>query len=105
MSLTVSGLNKKVAVPYLRDKYGDDIFSAFNDNLTVPAGYSGRNAHTYIDTETSGKVYDYEGVPGYYHEYSSIHLSESEYTLSISKQYANFLLDIQANDTFEEVLF
>lgn len=105
MSLTVSGLNKKVAVPYLRDKYGDDIFSAFTDNLTVPAGYSGRNTHTYIDTETSGKVYDYEGVAEYYHEYSSIHLSESEYSLSISKQYANFLLDIQASDTFTEVLF
>lgn len=102
ISLTVSGLNKKKAIPYLLDKYGrDKIFEAFTDdeygidNLVVPQGFSGRMVSTYIDEETEGIIIDYLGNKGVYHELSSVNLNESTYTLSLSEDYIKFLLGIK----------
>ena len=94
-SLTVSGLNKKITLPYLLDKYGDDIFNKFDNNLYIDGKHTGKNTHTYIDDERQGKLKDYQGNISDYHEYSCIHLSESDYSLSISQEYLNFLLSIQ----------
>lgn len=94
-SLTVSGLNKKITLPYLLDKYGDDIFNKFANNLYIDGKHTGKNTHTYIDDERQGKLKDYQGNISDYHEYSCIHLSESDYSLSISQEYLNFLLAIQ----------
>ena len=93
-SLTVSGLNKKIALPYLLKKYGSNIFNAFSDGLYIPNGYTGKNTHTYIDDIQSGYITDYQGNVARYHEYSSIHLGSSDYSLSISQEYINFLLNI-----------
>lgn len=102
ISLTVSGLNKKKAIPYLLDKYGEEgIFEAFKDdefgidNMTIPQGFSGRMVSTYIDNETQGVITDYLGNKGSYHELSSVNLSDSTYTLSLSKDYIKFLLGIR----------
>lgn len=94
-SLTVSGLNKKITLPYLLDKYGTDIFKKFDNNLYIDGKHTGKNTHTYIDDERHGKLKDYQGNITDYHEYSCIHLSESDYSLSISQEYLNFLLAIQ----------
>ena len=94
-SLTVSGLNKKITLPYLLDKYGNDIFNAFSNNLYIPAGYTGKNTHTYIDDMRSGQVSDYQGNIAHYAEYSSVHLGSSDYSLSIAQQYVDFLLSIK----------
>ena len=93
-SLTVSGLNKKITLPYLLEKYGDDIFNAFDNDLYIPAGFTGKKTHTYIDESQSGKLRDYQGNVADYMEYSSIHLGESDYSLSISQEYIKFLLSI-----------
>lgn len=93
-SLTVSGLNKKITLPYLLKKYGSNIFNAFSDGLYIPNGYTGKNTHTYIDDIQSGYLTDYQGNVARYHEYSSIHLGSSDYSLSISQEYINFLLNI-----------
>lgn len=93
-SLTVSGLNKKITLPYLLKKYGSNIFNAFSDGLYIPNGYTGKNTHTYIDDVQSGYLTDYQGNTARYHEYSSIHLGSSDYSLSISQEYINFLLNI-----------
>ena len=102
ISLTVSGLNKKKAIPYLLEKYGrDKIFDAFNDdefhidNMEIPAGHSGRMVSTYIDDETSGTLVDYFGNVGNYHELSSVNLENTTYTLSLSKDYLKFLFGLK----------
>ena len=102
ISLTVSGLNKKKAIPYLLNKFGSDgIFEAFKDdeygidNMIIPEGHSGRMVSTYIDEETTGEVIDYMGTKASYHELSSVHLEDSTYTLSLSKDYIKFLLGIR----------
>lgn len=94
-SLTVSGLNKKITLPYLLKKYGTKIFEAFSDGLYIPNGYTGKNTHTYIDDVQSGTLKDYQGNIARYEEYSSIHLGSSDYSLSISQEYINFLLNIR----------
>lgn len=100
ISLTVAGLNKKTAVPYMLDQFGyDGIFDAFKtdnefmgDGLYIPPEYSGRTLATYIDHPTHGSLIDYQGHRGLYSELSSVHLAESEYTMNDTKTFVDFLL-------------
>lgn len=94
-SLTISGVNKNIAIPYLYRKYSDNIMNEIKDGLFIPKGATGKNTHTYIDTETEGYVEDYLGNRDYYHEYTSIHMEECEYELSLSKEFIEFLEDIE----------
>lgn len=89
-TLTVSGINKNLAVDYLKNNT-DDVFKAFNDNMTIPQGYNGKNTHTYIDSPMDGMITDYLGNTCEYHELSGIHLEECEYTMGISNAFSQFL--------------
>lgn len=104
INLTVSGLNKKVVVPYLCTGWCYDIktrseinspFSKFTNMLHIPKGKTGKLTHTYIDVETSGDIVDYLGNPGHFDELSSVHLEESDHTLSLSQDYIDYLLSIE----------
>ena len=97
LNLTVSGINKKVAVPYLLKTYKTNtgVFNAFNDGLVIPKGHTGKQIHTYIDYETRGIVRDYLGNDYEYHELSGIHLEETEYSLSMSDEFLRYLLGVQ----------
>lgn len=95
-SLTVSGLNKNVCLPYMLNKYKENgIFNAFNRELYIPPEYTGKNTHTYIDEPKNGTVIDYLGVPGEYEERSSVHLEKSDYSLKMSREYLDYLLSIE----------
>lgn len=94
-SLTVSGVNKKTAIPYLYETYGDNMMEEFKDGLVIPPSQTGKNIHTYIDEETNGIITDYYGVSISYHELSSIHLEESGYELSLSKDFIDYLMNIK----------
>ena len=67
----------------------------FTDGLVIPPKYTGKNIHTYIDEETNGVVCDYLGVTAPYNEKSSIHLEESGYELSLSRDFIDYLLGIK----------
>ncbi|MEE3350524.1 MAG: hypothetical protein VZR09_10875, partial [Candidatus Gastranaerophilaceae bacterium] len=54
----------------------------------------------YIDDEMSGKVTDYKGKTSYIKSLSSIHLSDCDFTLSISKQYNTFLIMLKEGYLF-----
>lgn len=94
-SLTISGLNKTYAIPYLYGKYKDNIMNAFDDGMYVPKGETGKNIHTYIDYETSGVVCDYLGTQYEYNELSSIHMEECDYDLSMSREFTDLLFEIK----------
>ena len=51
--------------------------------------------HTYIDTPTQGTLTDYQGHTTEFSELSSIYMEEADYTLSIGRQYAQFLMGIR----------
>ena len=92
ISMTVSGVNKAVAVPYLLEKYGSDgIFEAFTDTLYIPPDYTGKNTHTYIDDVVKGILVDYNGVQADFEELSGVHLEKAEYSLSMAVAYIDYI--------------
>lgn len=112
VSITVSGVNKHTAVPYLLKRYGENIFDAFDEDLHIPAKNDtgediftaegvkidnpcGKNTHTYIDEEQRGILTDYLGNKCEYEELSSTHLEATDYTLSLSLAYVEYLLGIR----------
>lgn len=97
--LTVSGLNKRVAVPWLEKHYkkNEEILAAFKDGFYLPAEATGKLTHTYIDFEMEGEVTDYLGNKAHYHEKSGVHLYPQDFELSISRDYSDFLHMILAN--------
>lgn len=98
ISITVSGVNKYKAVPYLLDISGGDIMKAFDkfeDGLHIPPEKSGKNLHTYIDEEKQGYLTDYQGNTAYYIELSSIHLEPTSYDLSLAKLYVDYLKGVK----------
>lgn len=99
ISLTVSGVNKKFAVPYLLKKYGiKQFFNKFEFGLEIPKGYTGKMTHTYIDNETAGEVTDYLGNKARYYERSSLHLENCEYVLSDTIPYVDYLRGIRIKE-------
>lgn len=99
VSLTVSGVNKKTAVPYLVESYGTKkVFDKFTNYLTLPPCATGKNIHTYIDYKQSGILTDYKGEVCEFEENSGIHLEPSGYSLSMSVMYLNYLLGIKLKD-------
>lgn len=97
IEMTVSGLNKKVTVPYLLDKYktNDNVFRHFTNSLYIPKEYTGKRVHTYIDDEQYGYVTDYQGKTVHFDTLSGIHLMECDYSMSILKDYFDFFKYIQ----------
>lgn len=93
LHLTISGVNKKTAVPWMLETYGNNtaVFNAFNDGLIFPVSATGKNTHTYLDDELNGLVTDYLGNVAEYHELSGVHLGGAEYSLSLSQAYINYL--------------
>lgn len=96
LDLTISGVNKRCAVPYLLDAYGsnDKVLDAFCEGLSIPREFTGKNIHTYIDYEQSGELTDYLGNKCEWAENGSVHMESSEYTLSMSLLYIEYLKGI-----------
>lgn len=89
-SLTVAGVHKKKACEYLVKTF-DDPFEGFTHNLCVPEEYSGRLTLTYVDRPCDGIKLDYLGNECLYHENTYIHMEPSDYNLTMSLVYRNFL--------------
>ena len=92
LSITVSGVNKKTAVPYLLDNNTiDECFDLFTEGLVIPAENTGKLTHYYIDNKYNGTVTDYNGVKYDYTMFSGIYLEGAEYHFDISAEYLDFL--------------
>lgn len=100
MQMTVAGLNKQIGLKYLQfgELSGRSVFDKFTDDMYIPANWTGKNIHTYIDFPTEGIVTDYLGESYPYSELSSIHIEPTEYSLSIGAQYADYLLQIRTRE-------
>ena len=97
LDLTVSGVNKRKALPYLLEKYGDNdsVFKAFTDSLYIPKENTGKSIHAYIDEPIEATVTDYKGNSKLCRSESGVHLIESDYSLSILKVYEDFIRFVQ----------
>lgn len=101
LSLTVSGVNKKIAIPYLLEKYSNniaDIFNNFNNGLIFPKDYSGKKILTYNDNEITGTIKDCQNNYYRYYEKSYIHMENGEYNLNIACDYLDYLLKLNKRE-------
>lgn len=97
LHLTVAGLSKIDGLEYMIQTF-DNVFESFNDELYIPPNNTGKNIHTYIDDEREGTIKDYNGIISDYSEKSAVHLSPADYSLSISEEYARYLLSIREDE-------
>lgn len=87
--LTCAGLSKTQGVNYLINQ--GNPFNFFNDDMYIPKEHTGKMTHTYIDEYQHYKITDYLGQTTDVVSYSSIHLEECEFTLSLSDKYVDFI--------------
>ena len=103
--LTVSGVNKKVATPYIIKKYGKyGIFKHFNKDLIIPEDHTGKLTHYYLDSPMQGTVMDYLGNSIEYESKSGIYMEKTSYSFSIESSYLSYLRSLQDKEEIYEVL-
>ena len=95
--ITIAGLSKSYGADYLKKTYKNiqGVFDAFCDGMKIPAEWTNKKTHTYIDEEMTGYVTDYLGNKCIYHELSGIHLSDCPFKLSMSQAFRDFIFGIQ----------
>lgn len=99
INITVSGVSKVHAVPYimrLSEETKRSPFDLFEENLVIPADYTGKMIHSYIDYPIEGELEDYQGRIYNYHEESGVHLEKTSYNMSIASSYLHYLLSIRS---------
>ena len=97
LELTVAGLSKKNGLEYMIEQCGGNyhkVFDYFNDELYIPAERTGKMTHTYIDDSITFIATDYLGNSTEVITHSGVHLESVDFTLSLSKQYANFIKQV-----------
>ena len=97
IEMTVAGINKKIAVPYMIDKYGkDNVFYYFRKDLYIPCGKTGKLTHVYIDQDQSGSFTDYQGKEyTFYNEPPGVYLEEADYSFGIEQDYLEYIKGVQ----------
>lgn len=103
LHLTCAGLAKSKGAAYLLKVSNNNIkkaFEMFNDELSVPAEYTSKLTHTYVDDEQTVYIKDMYGTSVVVTTKSGVHLAPCEFTLSISKQYAHFLKALMNGELF-----
>ncbi len=107
MEMTVAGLSKKNGLKYLQDTYKNntDVFNAFNDEMFIPAEHTGKMTHTYIDEEMEMMIQDYTGREGRATARSGVHLEKAEFTLSLARQYIDFIENLKKGYIYKGLEF
>lgn len=85
LEITLSGLNKKDGVKYLKQEFGtnENVFENFDNFLYVPDEYSGKLVHYYIEKEQLANITDYQGNTVAVKAPSGLHLEPTHFTLSL----------------------
>ena len=71
--------------------YAEKIAEVHPDGLYIEKGATGKQIHTYVDSEIGGIITDYNGVTAEYHEKSYIHLDNSDYSLGMKQDFIEFV--------------
>ena len=98
LNITVAGLNKKDAVPFIKQIAKDKnmtFFEVFDDELFVDGEHSGKLLHTYIDDAKTFYVTDYKGNKIEVTSLSGVHLEPSSYSLSLTELYKKYINHIR----------
>lgn len=93
-SLTLAGLSKHKGLHFLQEvshETSSSLFSHFNNNLHVPAEYTGKLLHTYVDSPRTFYLEDYCGRATTVSAVGGVHLEGTDFTLSIEKEVGNIM--------------
>lgn len=104
LHITIAGLSKQNGVKYIMQQSNDNIdecFNFFNNDMYIPPEHTGKMTHTYIDDEMETDITDYQGHTTHVVAKSSIHLEKCDFTLSISKKYAEFLRQLLLGNVYK----
>lgn len=102
-SLTISGVNKNVAIPYFAQGLSCNVkthefenlpFDKFDNEMIIPASQTGKLTHTHIDHEQRGFITDYMGNRAEYYEKSAVHLEDAPYSMGIASEFLSYIFDI-----------
>lgn len=97
LKLTVAGLSKQEGMKHMIESCEGDfnrVFEMFTDDLHIPANKTGKLTHSYIDSEMTFRVTDYQGNETTVTTLSGVHMEPCEFTLSISEKYEQYLSDL-----------
>ena len=89
-SLTIAGVNKRKAVPYI-ESHEKDFFDFMHFDYLFVEDCCGKNLHTYLDEEKKGSLMDYLGNVHDFDELSSVHLMATTYKMTASDDYLSLL--------------
>jgi len=104
LEITVAGLSKRNGLEYMLEACNHDnskVFKMFNDELFIPSAKTGKNTHTYIDEEQAFFIKDYLGEECFIRTKGGVHLEECEFTLSISKEFKEFIDHLRRGEVFK----
>ena len=103
MAITIAGLSKKSGLEYILNVANQDhdkAFNFFDNEMTIPAEHTGKNTHIYIDDKKTMVVTDFQGHTMEITSPSGIFLTGADFTLSISKEYAQFVKMLMSGNVF-----
>lgn len=105
--ITIAGLSKSKGAEYIlkasktgyKKEKGDLIltggymkaFNFFNNNMYVPAKYTGKLAHTYVDSYSSFTAVDYQGKKEVINSGSGCYLGTVDFTMSLADKTLDFV--------------
>lgn len=87
--ITVAGLGKEQGAEYINSQKDPYLF--FTDQMYIPPEHTGKLTHTYIDETMEGTAKDYLGNDFTYRERSGVHLSDCDFTLSLSQEFIKMI--------------
>lgn len=92
LKCTIAGVNKQKTSEWFMLNY-DEAFDIFTNLMTVPEEYSGRMISIYIDPEDTIEtdVTDYMGNIYHMKKNTGIHMSKSDYNLTMTEMYMSIL--------------
>lgn len=92
---TIAGLPKKTLENWKNEngKTYDDVFKLFNVDMCINSKYTHKLTSCYNDEEIFESVKDFQGNIETMHELSSITLNDSDYNLSLSENWIDFLFE------------
>lgn len=118
LSITVAGVNKNAACPWLAKQFAseyrvysemngkthtfiskdavENVFDMFNVNLYFDTEATGKLLHTYIDDEIEADIEDYNGRLSHVRELSSCHLEATTYAISEMQGFIDFINEIKS---------
>lgn len=95
-SLTIAGVNKKCAIPYI-ESHEKDFFDFMHFGYLFVEDCCGKNLHTYIDERKTGELVDYLGKKASFDELSSVHLCATTYEMTSPDDYLELIDNIHTS--------